>query len=414
MTMMNTAVSGMLAQNNWLATISQNVANSSTTGYKNAETDFAALVDQSGPTNSTPGLGVITSERTLAGLQGSVYGTSTATDLAVSGNGFFVVSNNAGDTFLTRDGSFVPDKNGDLVNASGFYLMGSDVQNGGSASTSIGSLQKVNVSQTDPLPFPTTAGTLAVNLPSSAAIVPTASTPAGGGATTDAETSLLTYDNTGAPVTLNIYATRVADSPAGTPTWEVDVYNAADAAAGGGFPYSAPALASQTINFNPANGQSSGAAALSIAIPNGQTMNLDMSGSTQLAAGFTINAATADGSPKVPMTGFTVSPDGAVSFNYANGSSLPGYVIPLATVAGTNYLTAESGTVFSLNANTGPAVLGAPGSNGLGTLASSSLESSTVDLATELTSMIQAQSGYNFNSQVFQTGSTLEGSLKDL
>jgi flagellar hook protein FlgE len=415
MTMLNTAVSGMLAQNNWLATIAQNIANSSTTGYKNAETDFSALVDQVASTSGSPGLGVVTSQRTLSSHQGGILGTTTPTDLAVQGNGFFVVSDAAGDTFLTRDGSFVPDKNGDLVNAAGYYLMGANVQNGGSGAVgSVSTLQKVNINQTGLVATATTTGSLAVNLPSAAAIVPAASTPAGGGSTTTAETSLLVYDSSGSPVTLNIYATRVADNPTGTPTWEIDVYNSANAAAGGGFPYSGPALASQTINFDPTTGQTSGASTLSIQVPGGQVMSLDMSASTQVAAGFFVNAATANGSAPTAMTSVTFSPTGAMSFNYANGTSLPGYVIPLANVDGSNYLTPKSGTVFSVNANSGPMVLGTPGSNGLGTLRSSALESSTVDIATELTSMIQAQSDYGFNSQVFQTGSTLEGSLKDL
>src|SRR5438105_15736928 len=89
MTMLNTAVSGMLAQNNWLSTIAQNIANSSTTGYKNAETDFDALVAQFNSTSNYPGLGVTTTQRTLAGQQGGILGTATPTDLAVQGNGFF-------------------------------------------------------------------------------------------------------------------------------------------------------------------------------------------------------------------------------------------------------------------------------------------------------------------------------------
>jgi flagellar hook protein FlgE len=415
MTMMNTAVSGLLAQNNWLATIAQNVANSGTTGYKEAETEFAALVDQAGSSSSNPGLGVSTSFKTMASKQGAVVGTATPTDLAIQGNGFFVVSDNAGDTFLTRDGSFVPDKDGNLVNASGYYLMGASTQNGASgAAGSVSSLQKVNVEQSGLVATPTTAGSLSVNLPSTASIVPAGSTPAGGGATTTAKTSMLAYDDSGSPVTLDVYATRVADSPPGTPTWEIDVYNQADAASGGGFPYSAPALATQAINFDPTTGKTSGAASLSIAIPGGQTMSLDMGASTQVAAAFAINSASTNGSPPTALTGVSIDAYGVMSFVYANGTTLPGYDIPLATVASPDSLTALDGQVFSINADSGPLLLDAPGSSGLGTLRSSSLEDSTVDIASQLTSMIQAQSDYGFNSQVFQTGSTIMGDLKDL
>ena len=90
-------------------------------------------------------------------------------------------------------------------------------------------MQTVNVDQAPTYVAPTTAGALAVNLPSTAGIVAAASTPAGGGSTTTAQTSLVAYDSAGKQVTLDVYMTRVADATPGTPTWEVDVYNAANA-----------------------------------------------------------------------------------------------------------------------------------------------------------------------------------------
>src|SRR5471032_1854293 len=125
---MNAAVMGMNAQTSWLSTISQNIANSSTTGYKNAETEFNSLVDQASASNYSAG-GVSTTAMSMNSLQGGLSGTSTVTNLAVQGDGFFVVSDAAGDTFLTRNGSFVPDASGNLVNSAGYYLMGSNVQN---------------------------------------------------------------------------------------------------------------------------------------------------------------------------------------------------------------------------------------------------------------------------------------------
>jgi flagellar hook protein FlgE len=414
MTIMNTAVSGMLAQNNWLATISQNVANANTTGYKDAETEFAALVDQAGASSVYPGIGVSTSSLTMAAQQGGIAGTATPTDLAISGAGFFVVSDAAGDTYLTRDGSFVPDASGNLVNAGGFYLMGESAADAAAGATSLAGLQKVNVDQSAPTPQPTTAGTLSFNLPSTASVVAAASAPAGGGSATTNETSLVTYDNAGNAVTLNVYATKLANNASGQPTWEIDVYNAADAAAGGGFPYSAPALASQTLSFDPTNGQATGASSISVAIPNGQTMSLDMSGATQLASAFAVTGANVNGSPQTTLSSVSVSAYGAFSFVYANGVTTTPYVIPLANVASPDSLTAVSNTAFQANANSGAVQLATPGSSGMGTLQSSSLESSTVDIATELTSMIQAQSDYNFNSQAFQAGSDIVKALNQV
>ena len=131
MSILNTSVSGMLADSNWLSSISQNVANANTTGYKNVETDFSSLVDQI--CNGDPDFGgVATSQVSLNSLQGNVVSTSTTTDLAVQGSGFFVVSNSSGELFLTRNGSFAPDASGNLVNSAGYYLMGENVQSGAS------------------------------------------------------------------------------------------------------------------------------------------------------------------------------------------------------------------------------------------------------------------------------------------
>jgi flagellar hook protein FlgE len=416
MTVMNTAVSGMLGQNNWLSTIAQNVANAGTTGYKDAETQFASLVDNVGSLGAVAGMGVSTSSLTLAALQGSISATAVPTNLAIQGAGFFVVSNGSDQTYLTRAGSFVPDASGNLVNAAGYSLMAAPVQNGvpPAGAGSLGALQTVNVDQARTYVAPTTAGALAVNLPSTASIVPAASTPAGGGSTTTARTSLIAYDSAGAKVTLDLCMTRVADATPGTPTWEVDVYDAAKASPGGGPPYSAPALASQTLAFDPTTGKTAGPASLSVAIPNGQTMTLDMGASTQLASGFAVAAATTNGSPPTAMTGVNVSAYGALSFVYANGVSVPAYSIQLANVASPNSLTAIDGAMFSPNAQSGAPEVGTPGSLGLGAIQSGSLENSTVDLASQLTAMVQAQSDYGFNSQVFQTGSAILDTLDKL
>jgi flagellar hook protein FlgE len=132
-----------------------------------------------------------------------------------------------------------------------------------------------------------------------------------------------------------------------------------------------------------------------------------MSGMTQLATGYSINAATTNGNAPDTLTGVTVSTGGVLSFNYSSGTSLPGYDIPLANVASPDNLTSVNGTVYSTNINSGQPQVGAAGTAGFGSIESSSLEGSTVDLATELTAMIQAQSSYEANSKVFQTGANL-------
>src|SRR4029078_7966914 len=116
---MRTGVSGMNAQSNKLSTVSDNIANVNTTGYKRASTEFSSLILKSGSGNYDSGA-IETQVRYAITDPGHVQFTTSTTDLSVHGNGFFVVSDTSGNNFLTRAGAFVPDSNGNLVNAAGF------------------------------------------------------------------------------------------------------------------------------------------------------------------------------------------------------------------------------------------------------------------------------------------------------
>ncbi len=412
MSILNTSVSGMLADTSWLSSISQNVSNSNTTGYKNVETEFSALVDEAA-TAAEPGMGVTTSLRTLNSLQGSVVSTSTNTDLAVQGAGYFVVSDASGTLYLTRNGSFAPDASGNLVNSSGYYLMGAEAGAGGSTPSfsNLSDLSKVNTTSAGLLATPTTAGVIAANLPSTAVPIATANLPSTNTSSSvyTAETSLVAYDNLGGAHQLDIYFSNT-----GSNTWEVDVFDHSAASAGGGFPYSSGPLATQTLAFNSTNGSLSSGSPISIAIPNGQTMSLDLSKTTQLASAFAVSSATANGNAPAALTGVSFGTDGKLSFQYSSGLSQVAYQIPLGNVPSPDNLTTLNGGVLSANSQSGQVTLGAPGSGGLGSLVPSALESSTVDLATELTDMIQAQSAYEANSKVFQTGANIFDVLNHL
>jgi flagellar hook protein FlgE len=402
MSILNTSVSGMSADSNWLSSISQNVANANTTGYKNVETNFSALVDQVSGATSV-GQGVQTSTISLNSLQGSIVSSQTATDLAVQGSGFFVVSDAAGNTYLTRDGSFVPDASGNLVNSDGYYLMGTTIQNGQSASpaNALSSLQKVNVASAGLTAQATTSGSLAVNLPSTATptafVAPTSTTPA----TCTDQTSLVVYDGLGTAHTINIYFTKTGS--AGDGTWEVDAYDGTTQVAGPG-----------ALAFNTTTGALTSGSPLAITLANGQPITLDLSQTTQLATSFSVSSATANGSAPASLSGVSIAADGTLSYTYSNGASVATYDIPLGNVASPDNLTSVSGNAYTSNAKSGPIFLGSAGSGSFGSIESSSLESSTVDLATELTDMIQAQSSYEANSKVFQTGANILDVLNNL
>jgi len=412
MTILNTSVSGMLAYSNWLSSISQNVANANTTGYKDAETDFSSVVDQISGGNPDFG-GVATSQVSLNALQGNVVSTTTPTNLAVQGAGFFVVSDASGALYLTRNGSFAPDASGNLVNSSGYYLMGANIQNGVSplAANSLSGLQMVNVANAGQTATATTAGSLTANLPSTDTPVAAADLPSKNiaASTYSEETSLVVYDDLGGAHTINLYFTNT-----GADTWEVDAFDASKASASGGFPYSSGPLATQTMAFDSTTGALSSGSPLSIAVPNGQTMSLDLSNMTQLAASFNVTAASANGNAPSAVSGVSTAANGSLTFTYANGTSIPGYNIPLANVASPNNLTSVNGGAYLANSASGPVYTGTPGGAGFGSIESSSLENSTVDLATELTNMIQAQSAYEANSKVFQTGANILDILNGL
>jgi flagellar hook protein FlgE len=411
---MTTSISGMSVQADRMGTVADNIANVNTTGYKQASAEFATLVAEGRVAAYVPG-SVSTIARRAVSQQGDLTYTSSSTDLAVSGNGFFVVQSAAGTPFLTRAGSFLPDSNGYLVNAAGFTLLGYSLLNGDLSSiiNSTAGLVPVGTAELGLKATPSTSGTFQVNLPSDAAITAPADLPSANAATASysGKTSIVTYDNLGHQITLDIYSAKTANN-----TWEVTVYNHDDAASNGGFPYSGPMLTTETVTFDGTTGKldSSSPTALTVNIPNGATLTLDMANTTQLAAAYTPLKATANGNAPSAVDRLEIGKDGVVTAVYADGSRVDAFKIPLAMVASPDNLTAISGNVFATNKNSGDLQLGTANTGALGQIISGALEKSTVDLASELTTMVQAQRSYTANSKVFQTGAELLDVLVNL
>ena len=411
MSILDTAVSGMLANTNWLTTIAQNVSNANTTGYKNVETQFSALVD-SAQNFTSQFAGVTTKTRALNSLQGQNQATTSTTDLAVQGAGYFIVQDTNSNIYLTRDGSFVPDSAGNLVNTAGYYLLGSPPSQNGIAVNSLAGLVKVNVAKASATSIPSTAAALVANLPSSSTPVTIAADlPSANAATAKytAETSLVAYDNLGAAHTIDLYFTNT-----GGGNWEADAFDASAAAAGGGFPYASGPLTTQTLNYSATTGALTSGSPLTFAVPGGQTLNVDVTQTTQLAANFNVSTATINGNAPGTLTNVSVTQGGTLSFNYGNGSVTPVYTIPLAKVAAPDNLSPVLGDAFQTNNGSGAIQVGIAGTAGFGNINSSSLEASTVDLATELTNMVQAQSSYEANSKVFQSGAKILDVLNNI
>jgi flagellar hook protein FlgE len=389
---MTASISGMAAQTNALATISENISNSS----KESSTLFQDMVDQIGTTGEYYAGGVTTTIRTNVAEQGTLTSTTSATDLAIQGNGFFVVNNSEGDTLLTRAGSFVQDSSGNLVNAAGYTLMGYSLASGaGGVTGTTAGLVPVNINGAPLVANASTSGTFSANLDSTAATL--TGTPSTTNYTSDS--SIVAYDDLGNPVTLDLYFSNMGGN-----TWQVDVYNAASPTT---------PLTTETLNFDPTNGTltSPSPATLSVAVPNGNTVSLNISDLTQLASSFAVTNATVNGNAPSQWQGVSIGTNGTLNYVYANGQQVPAYQIPLGNVISPDNLTNVTGDAFTVNSESGNLVIGAAASGGLGTIQSSELEASTVDLATQLTDMVVAQNAYESNSKVFQTGSQMMSTL---
>ncbi len=371
---MRTGVSGMNAQSSKLSTVADNIANSSTTGYKRASTEFASMILNSGTESYTSG-GVNTHVRHNVSEQGNLSYTSSVTDLAVTGNGFMVVTDSDGTPFLTRAGSFVPDGSGNLVNAAGFYLMGFKYADGDPAPVAGGlsGLAVVNVTRTELQAIASTEGKFSANLPDQADIVAAADLPSTNAATATytGKSSFLTYDYLGNEVILDFYMSKTADNE-----WEFSVYNQADAATGGGFPYATAALATDTLTFDPTTGSLTAASpsAITVNVPGGGPVDIDLSSMVQLSTDYRVLDASVNGNAPSPIDRIEIDPDGTLYAIYESGARVATYKIPLADVPSPDNLTARPGNVYAPTTASGAVQVGFSTSGGLGTIVSGALE----------------------------------------
>lgn len=402
---MKTAVSGMNAQANRLSAVGDNIANVNTTAYKKVSTAFSSFVLPSTSGNYNSG-GVNTTVVNSITQQGMLTSTSSDTDLAIQGEGFFPVQDASGTNYLTRVGSFSLNQYGNLVNAAGFMVMGAPL---GQPVNTFDDLSPIQVKAYELTAVPSTQGTANSNLNMSAAIVPAANLPSAIGSTGTADysfkTSMTTYNAAGTKVSYDIYYTKTTDN-----TWEVAVF---DASTTNTFPYPSGPVTTAQLEFDATTynlATIDGSADLTIDI-NG--IKLDMTTTTQLDAA-SFSKVAADGSAPSSLDKITVDNEGIVYAVYESGTQMAIAQIPLATVISADNLKMSSGNVYSVTSTSGAAVFGFAGEPGFGEIVSGALESSNVDLANELTEMIEAQRSYTANSKVFQTGADVMDVLINL
>lgn len=423
---MRTATSGMEAQANRLGTVADNIANANTNGYKRAHCEFSSFIPNRSD-NAYESGSVVSNVRNSISEQGNLSYTTSTTDLAVSGKGFFLVNNTDEENFLTRAGSFVKDGNGDLINAAGYYLLGYPITDGiavDPVANGTEGLERVRLTDLVMEAQLSEEGAFYVNVPSTAAVVDPLYVPSlndtNGDTQYTAKTSMVVYANLGNQVTLDLYWAKTEEydpsGPSGTDTWELSVFNRADATSGG-FPYGTagtPPLGTVTLTFDHTTGKiNSTDTTISIDVPDGASSTnppalvLDLAQCSQLAHDYTVVDAHVDGSGPSAVDRVEFSKEGVLYAIYENGAQVAVYNIPLATVPSPDKLSPLPGDTFAPDYDSGELLIGAPGQGGFGIITGSAVEQSTVDLAGELADMIEAQRHYEMNSKVFQTGAEI-------
>lgn len=394
-------VSGLAAQSNALGMISDNIANVNTIGYKGTSARFSTLVTQAATqTTHTPG-GVMSSPYSYIDRQGLLQGSASGTDLAVAGQGFFVVNEAAApgfsdDYFFTRAGSFNPDENGNLVNAAGYYLQGYNLRTTTpppSSSTFTG-LETVNISNLSGSAAATTGISLGVNLPSTAAVTDSFSVTA------------QVFDSLGNAHDMDITFTKTALN-----SWSWTAQNPTMLGVGTATATGTGSITFDTdgtpLSFTPAapsvtlTGFTTGAGNSTVTLDLGTVAGTD--GLTQFAGNFTISNIDQDGVRFGNYTGITISEEGIVTALFDNGQRLDIYQLPLGMFRNPNGLEEKTGNVYLETDTSGNFQLNLAGNGGAGDIAPGALEASTVDLAEEFTKMIITQRAYSANTKVITT-----------
>ncbi|MFZ2008269.1 MAG: flagellar hook protein FlgE [Stellaceae bacterium] len=394
-------LTGLQAAQTDLDTIGNNIANVSTVGFKGSTPNFsdiygASLLGSAG-SGVSPGQGVTTNSLSQLFTEGAISQTGNPMDVAINGNGFFQVQTPSGVAY-TRDGSLQLNSQGFLTNDSGALIMGYAAPASGSSSSSSGALSAIQVSEGNLPASATTSLSMSVDLPSTDTPINTTTTPfsVSDPNSYNQSTSTTVYDSLGSPDTLTTYFTQASGS--GSPDhwqthWQLSNSSGSMISSGAGATLifnSSGVLTSGSGTINVAN-PGDGAAALSIA--------QNFTGTTLSDLAFGVNSVSANGDGGGQFSGLQISNNGDVVAQYSNGSTSPIATIALANFTNPNGLSPISGNAWVATQASGPATTNTPGAAGLGTLESSALESSNVDLSTSLVNLIVAQQAYQANVQ---------------
>lgn len=407
------ALSGIQAINEQLNTISNNIANAGTYGFKSSRANFASMYAGAQPTGTQIG-----SVSQSIGLNGGVLNTGRSLDASINGRGFFVTKDATGQTTYTRVGIFNKDATDYVVDAAGRKVQGYSMTPG---SAVLGPMGDIKV-PTGLLPAkPTTTIDFVANLsadwtvPAGAYVVPVAATPTTPATVPPPDSynmskTTLMHDSLGNEHTLTQYFRFVTG---GADPLDVDVYMALDGneivpTAGTGTPMT-------RLGFD-ANGQltvtpSVTTLTLTVAPANNLVVALDYTGTTMQKGESTTSTNRPDGYAAGSYIGVDLADDGSVVTKYSNGEKQTIGRIALATFPDEEALTAVNDTAWIANNNTGTPNYSEPGKGVAGSLSVSTLEQSNVDITSELVSLMTSQRNYQANSKVITTENQMLQSL---
>ncbi|CAB5619179.1 flagellar hook protein FlgE [Pseudomonas putida] len=429
----NTGLSGLYAANKALNVTGNNIANVATTGFKSSRAEFADQYSNSirgtSAGKTVVGTGVKTAAVSQMFSPGNINGTGQALDMAIDGNGFFVMSD-GGSKIYTRAGAFYSDKDGYVVNSSGANLQGYAVDANGKIMQGV--LTNLQIDTSNLTPNPTGKISENVNLNSSAtapAVTPFDPTNTG---SYNYTFNTDVYDSQGNAHQLNQYFVKDASSNSWTMYTTIDGRNPADPTlttpltnklpfkSDGTLDTAAmtagPVAGGMTIaadktftlgNWIPAQKNAAG-----VWSPNGATanlagVNLDMLGTTQYNAASATTAKSQDGFATGELSGLTIDQSGNMFANFTNGQDKVIGQVAIANFANLQGLTPIGGTSWQESYASGVPVIGAPDTGTLGQISGGALEDSNVDLTGELVNLIKAQSNYQANAKTISTESTI-------
>ena len=436
-------VSGLLANSTALSSISDNIANSNTVGYKQGETDFEDVVTASAVRGSYNAGGVLGVTRRLVSQQGDFTQTTSSTDLAISGQGLFVVTTkpdgltSTDERDFTRAGSFTRDSRGYLKNTSGYYLQGWLADASGAIATDPSDLSKlssINISSFGGAAEATTSVSVNANLNSSQQVsaAGAAYQPgdiSSGKATPDFTVPISVADSQGGTRNLDLQLIKT-----GTNTWaaevvadpKTDVNDPNGLIAKGAIAFTTdgkldPDPTKTTFPATLTIGKSGDAtvpswsAALGISA---QPLALDLSqapgGLTQASAKSVVQSVTTNGATFGNLTAVDIGADGFVTANYDNGVSRKIAQVAVATFPNPDGLRAASGDIFQVSLDSGTYNLKTAGTGGAGKISPSTLEASTVDLSKQFSDLIVTQRAYSASSKIITTADEMLQDLIDI